>query len=144
MIISKFFPKRDMFFTPLDAVKAWKFTTVPGDPDPRYLIWKSINKTGGAEFIWRQYNYMADRIIYDPITGISDMEVNIIKKYVKLDNYGVVMHVITNKGFDHWVALSGKSIMGWAANDPAGGVRRWAIPFPYKRIVGWALITKQK
>jgi hypothetical protein len=145
MILSKFYPERgfEHFYTPAEAVRDWKFTGVTGDPDPRYLVWSSINNSG-MKFIWRKYNYMPDSFIEDPVTKETDLESNILKKYASSKDYGVVMQVINSKGNQHWVALEWKSLIGWVGNDPWNGAKRWMLPFPYKRIGGWALIKKHK
>lgn len=145
MILSKFYPERGYkhFYTPAEAVRDWKFTTVPDDDDPRYLVWSSINNSD-MEFIWRKYAYQPDKLMIDPVTGEKDLEFEIVKKYASHPDYGIVVQVINSKGNQHWCALEGKSVFGWAANDPWNGVRRWALPFPYKRINGWALVHKSE
>jgi len=140
MIWSKFHYTGKSFLRPDEAVREWKFTGIAGDTDPRYLVWSSISS--GMKFIWREFGWSPDKIIKDPVTGENDLTFNIVKKYMKHPDYGIVLKVINSKGNQHWVAGVGKSIFGWAGNDPLGAKRLWALPYPYKRLDGWALVKK--
>jgi hypothetical protein len=143
MVLSKFYPERGFthYYTPLEAARDWKYVAVAGDSDPKYLAWTSINNSG-MKFVWRNYGYQPDRLIEDPITKESDIEFNVLKKYMKHPDYGVVLQVINSKGNQHWLAGVGKAVLNWAANDPWYGIRLWFAPLPYRKIAGWALIKK--
>jgi hypothetical protein len=141
MIWSKFHYTGGSYLRPDEAVKEWEFTGVKDDPDPRYLIWSSIDDSG-MKFKHREFGWSPDKIIEDPVTGESDLTFNIVKKYMKHPDYGIALKVINSKGNQHWLAGVGKSVFNWAANDPWNGKRLWAAPYPYKRLDGWALIFK--
>ena len=141
MLWSKFHYTGDDYLTPAEAVKEWEFTAVEGDPDPRYLVWKSINYSG-MKFIWRELGWNPEKLITDPVTGEKDLTFNIVKKYMKHPDYGIALKVINSKGEQHWLAGVGKSVFNWAANDPWNGKRLWAAPYPYTRLDGFALISK--
>jgi len=145
MVLSKFFPERGFthFYTPAEAARDWTYVPVAGDSDPKYLAWTSINKSG-MKFVWRNYGYQPDRLIQDPITGSKDLEFNILKKYMKDPDYGVVLQVINSRGNQHWLAGVGKAVFKWAANDPWYGIRLWFAPLPYRKIAGWALVARDR
>lgn len=149
MIISKFYPERgfEHFYSPAEAVRDWDFTSVPGDSDPRYLVWNSINESG-IKFVWRQYNYQPDRLMFDPVTGEKDLEINILKKYVQSDDYGVVIQVLNSKGGQHWLAAWKWNIFNKpTCFDPWNAKVLWR-PFgwlgKYSRMTGWALVRKDQ
>ena len=143
MLISKFYPERgfEHYYSPLEANRDWKFVRIAGDPDPKYLAWKSINKSG-VKFIWRNYGYQPDRLILDPVTQKKDLEFNILKKYMSHKDYGVAIQVLTLRGKQHWLAGVGKGVLSWVAHDPWLGFRLWTVPLPYRRITGYAIIKK--
>ena len=145
MLISKFYPERGFknYYSPLEASRDWTYISIPEDTDPKYLVWKSINGSG-IKFVWRNYGYQPDRMITDPVTGTKDLEFNILKKYMNHPDYGVTLRVLTLRNNQHWLAGVGKSLLGWAANDPYLGIRLWTAPFPYKRITGWALVARDR
>jgi len=147
MLISKFYPERgfEHYYSPLEANRDWKFVRIAGDPDPKYLAWKSINKSG-VKFIWRNYGYQPDRLILDPVTKKKDLEFNILRKYVNSKKYGVAIQVLTRKGKQHWLACWKWNIFGKpTCYDPWNGRILWR-PFgylaSYPRCTGYAIIKK--
>jgi hypothetical protein len=137
MLISKFGGD----YTPDRAATHWKFVSVIGDSDPKYLSWTKT-QFNGMKFIWRNFGYEPGKLMEDPVTKEKDMTLNILRKYAAHRDYGVVFQVLNWKGGQHWLAAEGKAILGWAANDPATGNRLWCAPLPYKRIIGWGLMKR--
>jgi len=142
-IWSKFYynPKNKKYLRPDQAVKEWVFTAIAGDSDPRYLVWSSINHSG-MKFIWRQNSWKPKEFMVDPVTGEKELMGDLVAKYARHKDYGVVFQVINSKGNQHWIAVISKSFFGWACNDPWNGKRLWMAPYPYKYISGFSLIKK--
>ena len=128
MVHSKFYPKNPI--TPDTAAKTWNFVGIPGDKTMKYLDWANTDFYG-MEFIHRSWDYIPER------------DNKQLKNWMKSKEYGVVFQVLTRGGGQHWVAGVGKSIFGWAANDPWDGKRLWSLPKPYPRITGWALLKRK-
>ena len=133
-------PKNKKYLRPDQAVKEWVFTAVRDNLDPRYLLWTSINHSG-MKFIWRQNSWKPKELMTDPETNEKMLMGDLVAKYARHKDYGVVMRVQTKYG-QHWIACNGRSILGWSGNDPMGGKIRWALPYPYKAIDGFAIIKK--
>lgn len=143
MIHSKFFPKG--YTTPDEAAKQWKFVSVQGDSDPKYLDWKNT-KFDRMEFVWRNWGYSPDSLMSDPITKTSDIEMNIIKRLLNSDDYGVVFQVLTKNNTQHWLAGWKWGMFGQpVCYDPWNGhilYKPTGFLSPYKAITGWAVMKK--
>jgi hypothetical protein len=122
MIFSKFHPWNDLL-DPGEMSQKWKFNN-------NLLDWST--DFWGMEFVERVWSYNPEQ----------DEE---IKKLCKSPLYGVALQVQTRNGGVHWVACSGKSVLGWATNDPWTGRRLWkTVGFgaPYVRVLGWVKFSK--
>jgi hypothetical protein len=93
---------------PDEAARTWVFVAVAGDNDPKYLSWTKT-KFKNMDFVWRNFGYSPDLIIDDPITKEKDLQINILKKYTKHPDYGVIFQVLNSKGGQHWIAGVGKA-----------------------------------
>jgi len=136
MILSKFYPHRGFkhYYSPLEAIRDWSFTK------NGLLEWRSINNSGMIFKYRGKYN--PNIIMKDPITGKMRKQKDVLKEYMRHKNYGIVLQVLTYRNNQHWLAGQSKSILGWMANDPYLKRVLWAVPFPYKRITGFAIIAK--
>ena len=127
------------------AVKDWVFVKCGDDPEPHYIDW-THTKFKNMEFVWRQYAYLPNMIINDPLTNTADTQENILKKYSMFPDLGAVIQVMTKKGGVHWLALVGKSIWNWAAIDPWDGKMLWSsvgLLGKYPKLLGFALLKKK-
>lgn len=104
-------PKNRKYLRPDEAVKEWEFTSIEGDKDPKYIVWNSINDSG-MEFVWREYGYNPTGLMEDPETHLVEVQGDLLKKWLKSSNYGVVFRVQTRSGGEHWLAGWRWSITG--------------------------------
>jgi hypothetical protein len=145
MIWSKFYPRGK--FYPDEASKLWKFVRIDRDPQPRYLSWTGTN-FDGMEFMWRNWDFIPNQLIKDPRREDTFIrQIHLLKECCSSEDYGVVFKVVTKSGGEHWLAGVGKSVLGWATNDPWDGRRLWKSAgylATYPRIVGWALMKKSE
>lgn len=146
MIWSKFHygPKNRSYLRPDEAAKNWTFGSVPGDQTLKYLYWNKAN-FDGMEFVWRNFGYSPTKLMDHPETGLVEVEGNIIKRYLRSEDYGVVFQLQTKLGEEHWVAGVNTSVIGMACNDPIDATRRWrtwGYGSKYPRCTGWAVMKK--
>lgn len=142
-IWSKFYynPSNREYLRPDEAIFELDLVAVTGDSDPRYVLWSSV-KNIGMKFLWRNFNYKPDQIMLDPVTRQERTQMYILKKYMKHPDYGICLRVKTSTGGEHWIAGIGKSVFGFAANNPWNGKRLWRAPKPYPEFDGFAILQK--
>jgi hypothetical protein len=138
---SKFYYKGDKYLRPDEMAKKCTFVPLGDDPEPQYLIWKSIEQFD-IKFVWRQYFWRPKDSMVCPLTNAKVITIDLLKELSKRSDYGVLIQLELKNGMNHWVAMESNGILGLVCNDPNGGVRRWTIPYPYKRISGFSIIKK--
>jgi hypothetical protein len=127
MLHSKWYPKN--WIRPNEAAKTWKFTSLPSDPEPKYLDWVNTDFEG-MRFIWREWDYDKKKL----------------EKYVK-DGYGCVVRVKTKSGGQHWLAVWWWGIFEQPiCFDPINGhilYKPTGWLSPYAKFDGFAVIQKK-
>ena len=116
-IWSKFYhtPKDKNMLRPDEIATRWTFVAVKDDPDPKYLLWSSVDD--GMKFIWRNFGYAPTKLMEDPVTHLVATEREILKDYMNSENYGVVFQVKTKSGGQHWCAGVSYGVLGVVANE---------------------------
>jgi len=116
---------------PDEAAKAWKFVSVPDDPEPKYLNWISTDFKG-MEFVKRVRKYEPEEV----------------ERHCKDEDYGVAVQVQTQGGGVHWMACWGWGTMRKPVcyDSWDGGIlwNPWRRNGKYKRPLGYAIMKRKE
>lgn len=142
---SKFYYKGDEYLRPDTMAKKCDFVSTSSDPEPHYLVWKSVEQFD-LKFVWRQYTWKPKEFMVSPLTNEKVVTIELLKELSRRSDYGVLIQVETKSGGNHWMAMWQWNILGFpTCFDPNKGIVRWkpwGIGGTYVKATGFAIIKK--